>query len=85
MHTLIITLLSILGLYFIFVLSTILTLYPNYKNYKVTYDALIKGSVLFSYTYGGLYYFSSNIEELSFMDGGEIIFFEDEKDIKLLG
>jgi len=65
--------------------ATILTLSHNYKNYKLTYDALFKGSMVFEYTYGGLYYFSSNTEKVPSRNKEEIVFFEDEKNIKLLG
>ena len=85
MHIFIISLIILLVAYFIFTLATVITLYPNYKNYKLTYNSLVKGEQPFNYSYGGLYYFSSNVEESSYFNQEVVIFFEEDKDIKLLG
>lgn len=45
----------------------------SFKYYKLTYDSLVNGTVMFDYSYGGLYYFCEPSNKDQY--GSEIVIF----------
>lgn len=78
--------LTILIVFFVLCLSTIVVNYPRYSYYKKTYDALVSGEYVYSWSGHNQFYFIHK-NETDIFSGNGIIFFDnpDKRDIKLLG